>query len=81
MSIDHADVGDHSSVRVIDRVKDHRARGGVRDAGGRGNLRHDLVQQPLDALAGLARHPQAVIGIAPDQMRELFGVLVGLRGR
>ena len=39
---------------------------------------NDLVEQGLDALAGLSRHPQAVVGFAADEVRELGGVLVGL---
>ena len=81
LAVDDAHVGDDAAVGVVDRVEDHRARRGVGVAGRRRDLADDLVEQRLDALAGLARHPEAVVGLAADEVGELLGVLLGLGRR
>ena len=78
VAVDDPDVGDDAAVGVVDRVEDHRAGGRVGVAGRRGQLRDDLVEQRLDADAGLARDPQAVLGLAADQAGELLGELLRL---
>ena len=42
---------------------------------------HDLVEQLVDADAGLGADPQHVGGVAADDLGELRGVLLRLRGR
>ena len=81
VAVDDPDVGDHAAVGVVDGVEDHGARGGVGVAGGRREVSDDLVQERLHAEAGLARHPQAVLGLAADQLGQLLGELLGLGRR
>jgi hypothetical protein len=79
VSVDDPDVGDDTSVGVVDGVEDHRAgrRAGV--ALRWGELPDDLVQERLDPLPRLPRHPEAVLGLAADEPGELLGVLLRLR--
>ena len=79
--VDDADVGDDAPVGVVDRVEDQRPRRRVGGALGRRHLRHDDVEQLADPLAGLRADPQHVGGVAADEVGELGGVLVRLRGR
>src|SRR3954468_21961249 len=58
------DVGDHAAVLVELGVEDQRARLRVRVAVRRRDLRDELLEDVLDALAGLA-------GDAPDRLRRL----------
>ena len=80
-AVDDPDVRDDAAVGVVDRVEDHRPGRRVRIADRRGDLLDDHVEQLLDALAGLARGPQHVLGPAADQVRQLVGVLLRLGGR
>ncbi len=48
---------------------------------GAGICAHDLVEQLLDAHAGLAAHAQHVLGLAADEARELLRVLLGVGRR
>ena len=80
-AIDDADVGDHAAVGVVDRVEDHRAR---RRIGIALRRRHELahaVHQRLDALTRLARHPQHILRLAADDVRDLLRVLLRVGGR
>src|SRR5690606_25841411 len=79
--VDHADVGDHAAVGVVDGVEDHRAAGGVLAALGRGQGAHDVVEQLLDAHARLAGDAQHLGGLHAHQLADLRGVLLRLRGR
>ena len=81
VAVDDSDVRHHAAVGVIDRVEDHRPGGSARVSDGRRQRRDDLVEQGLDALAGLAGHAQALLRGAADEVRELGGVLVRLRRR
>ncbi len=81
LAVDHTDVRDDAAVRVVDRVEDHRAGGGVLDADRGRHGGDDLVQQCLDAETGLRRDAQHVLGLAADQVRELLGELLRLGGR
>ena len=81
LAVDHADVGDHAAVGVVDGVEDQRPRRGVRVTDRSRRLRDDLVEQRLNAGAGLRRDPQHVRRVAADDAGELRGVLLGLRGR
>ncbi len=81
LAVDDPDVGHHAPVDVVDRVEDHRPGRLVGAADRWLELPDDLVEQVRDALAGLAGDPQAVARVAADQVGELLGVLVGLRGR
>ena len=80
LAVDHPHVRDDAAVGVVDRVEDQRAGGrvGVADRGG--DLRDDLVEQLRHPDAGLAGDPQAVGGVAADEVGQLGGVLVGLGG-
>ena len=62
LAVDDPDVGDHAAVGVVDRVEDQRARRCVRVADGGRGLRDDLVEQALDAHAGLGGDPEHVGG-------------------
>ena len=44
LAVDHADVGDHAAIGVVDRVEDHGAGRGVRLAPGRRDLRNGRVR-------------------------------------
>ncbi len=81
VAVDDPDVGDDAPVGVVDRVEDHRAGGGVGVTGRGRQGAHDRVEQRLDAVAGLAGDPQAVLGLAADELGELLGVLLRLGGR
>ena len=74
-SVHDAHVGHDPAIRVINRVKNECAGRGVRLAGGRRDLGDDFVQQGLHAFPGLARNSQAVLGLAPDEVRQFFSVL------
>ncbi len=80
VAVHDAHVGHDTAVRVIHRVEDHRPRRGIGVAHGCRQVADDLVQQRLDAEAGLARHLQTVLGLAADQTRELLGILLRLGG-
>ena len=80
-AVDDADVGDDAAVGVVDRVEDHRPGRGVGVADGSRDAEHDLVEQLLDADAGLRADPQHVARVAADDVRDLRGVAVGVRGR
>jgi hypothetical protein len=79
LAVDHPDVGDHAAVGVVDGVEDQRAGRRVGVADRRRGLLDDLVQQSLDAEAGLGRGLQHVGRVAADQPGQLRGVLLGLR--
>ena len=79
LAVDDPDVGDDAAVGVVDRVEDQRPRRGVGVTDRRRGLRDDLVEQLCDALAGLGRDPQHVVGVAADDVGELGGVLLRLR--
>ncbi len=81
LAVDHPDVGDHAAVGVVDRVEDHRTRRRVGNTFRRRDLAHHLVEHRPDALTGLGRHPQHILRLAADDVRELGGVLVRLGGR
>ena len=78
VAVDDPDVGDDAAVGVVDRVEDHRAGRGVGVPDGRRELPDDLVEQRLDPFTGLARHPQAVLGLAADEAGQLLGELLRL---
>ena len=78
--VDDAHVRDDAAVGVVDGVEDHRAGRGVRVADRSRHLLDDPVEQLGDARAGLARGVQHLRGIAPDEVRQLVGVLLRLRG-
>ncbi len=80
-AIDDADVSDDSSVGVVDGVEDQCPRRRVRDSLRRRDRGHDLVEEYLHPLAGLGRHPEHVVGVAPDDVGELGCVPVGLSAR
>ena len=75
-AVDHANVGHHTAVDVVDRIEDHRARRAVGVADGCGNQTDDLIEQFGDTGAGLARHPQDIAGFAADDVGEFAGVSV-----
>ncbi len=79
LAVDDADIRHDAPVGVVDRVEDQGARRRVRVALGRRDLVDDQVEQLLDALAGLGRDPQDVIGVAADDAGDLLGVLLRLR--
>ncbi len=78
LAVDDADVGDHAAVGVVDRVEDQGPRRGVRVTDRRRRLLDDLVEQRLDPVPGLGRGEQHVGDVAPDDVRKLGGVLLGL---
>ena len=81
VSVDHAHVGDHAAVAVVDGVEDHGPRRGIRSADRRRDALDDAVEQLLDADARLARDPHHVVGRAADEVGELLRVLLGLGRR
>ncbi len=77
-AVDHANIGNHSSVGVVHRVKDHGA-GGCRGVTLRGGHQfHDPVEKFLNAGARLARHAQHIGGASANQRRQFLCVLVGV---
>ena len=80
-SVDHADVGDHASIGVVDGVEDHGAGRGIGIADGRRDLLDQAIEQFLDPHTGLARNPQHVLRLAADERCQLLGVLVGIGRR
>ena len=65
-TINHSHVGDHATVGVVNRVKDHGSgwRVWVSD-----RIRHggnDFVEQCIHADTGLTRHAQAVFWVTAD---------------
>jgi len=81
VAVDDADVGDHAAVGVVDRVEDHRAGRGARVAYRVRDPAYDLVEQLGHARAGLGADLEDRLGVAADDVRDLRGVLLGLRGR
>ena len=80
LAVDHADIGDHAAVDVVDRVEDHRAGRRFGVPLGRRHLLDHFVEQLRHALAGLAGHPQHVVGFAADDVRDLGGVALRVGG-
>ena len=76
LAVDHANVGDHTAVGVVDRVEDHRPRRGIRITRRCGHLTHHVVEQFRDAVASLPRYPQHVTRLAADDVSDLAGVAV-----
>jgi hypothetical protein len=81
VTVDDTDVGDDAAVGVVDGVEDHRAGGRVRAAHRCRYLAHDLLEQFVHTDACLGRDKQHVADVAPDDVRELRGVLLRLGGR
>ena len=81
LAVDDADVGDHAAVGVVDRVEDQGAGRRVGVADRRRGLLDDLVEERLDADAGLGAGEQHVLGLAADQAGELGGVLLDVGAR
>ena len=81
MSVDHAHVGHHAAVAVVDGVEDHGPRRGIRSADRGRDALDDAVEQLLDADARLARDLHHVVGRAADEVGELLRVLLGLGRR
>ncbi len=81
LPVDHTDVRDDATVRVVDGVEDHGAGRGVLDADRGRDRGDDLVEQRLDTETGLRRDAQHVLGLAADEVRELLGKLLRLGGR
>ncbi len=79
-AVDDADVGDDTPVGVVAGVEDERAGGLRRVAGGRGNAGHDGVEQLAHALPRLRADPQDVARLAADEVGELVGDGVRVRG-
>ncbi len=81
LAVHDTDVGDHAAVGVVHRVEDHRAGRGVLDADrGRDGV-DDVVQQVLDTETGLGADLEHVGRVAADDVGDLRGVLLRLRGR
>ena len=81
MAVHHADVSDHAAVGVVDRVEDHGPRRSIRISHRGRQVADNLVQQRLDAHAGLTGNQQHVLGLAADQAGQFRGVLLRLRRR
>ncbi len=79
-AVDHPHVGDDAAVGVVDRVENEPAGRGVRIARRGRDEPDDLVQQFLDALAGLGTDPEHLAGVAADDAGQFGGVTVGLGG-
>ncbi len=80
-AVHHPHIGDHPAVDVVDRVEDQRPGRRLWLALRRWDGLDHPVQQFRHPGAGLTRDPQAVGGVAADQMRQLLGVLVRLGRR
>ena len=80
LAVDDAHVGDNAAVDVVDRVEDHRPRGGVGIPDRGRDLPDHLVEQFAHADAGLAGNPQHVLGLTADDVRDLTGVPVRVGG-
>jgi hypothetical protein len=76
LAVDHAHIGDHAAVAVVDGVEDHRAGGGGRVADRGRDQPGGPVEQFGDADAGLAGDAEHVVGAAADQAGQLLRVLV-----
>src|SRR5256885_11118979 len=70
-----------AAVHVVDRVEDHGAGGRRLVADRVRDLPDDLVEQVPYPFPGLPGHPQAVLRGAADEVGQLLGVLLRLRGR
>ena len=79
-AVDDADVGDDAAVGVVDGVEDQGARRGVSVADRVRDLAYDPVEQLGDTDAGLGAHPEHVVGVAADDVRQLGRVLLRLGG-
>src|SRR5664280_562872 len=81
MSVDDTDVRHDAAVRVVHAVEDQRPQRSLGITHRGGNRVHDLVEQLPHALAGLGGDAQDVLGLAAQDVADLFGVLVRLRAR
>ena len=78
LTVDNAHIGDDTPIGVVDRVEDE---GAGRDVGltlRTGNHLDDPIEEFTDAVPGLGRDTQHVVGITPDDAGDLLGMLVGL---
>ena len=80
-AVDDADVGDHAAVLVVLGVEDQRARRRDRVARRRRHALDDLLQQLVDALAGLGRDPADRLRRLADQLGDLPRHALGLGAR
>ncbi|RPK76104.1 hypothetical protein EES45_23820 [Streptomyces sp. ADI97-07] len=80
LAVDDPDVGDDSAVGVVDRVEDHRAGRLVRPADGGGDVPDHTVEQGVHADTRLRGDLEHVLGLAADEVGQLLGELLGLRG-
>ena len=80
LAVDHPHVGHHTAVDVVDGVEDHRPGGRIGVTGGRRDSAHHLVEQGGHPCTGLAGHPQHVTGFAADDVGDLGGVALRIRG-
>jgi hypothetical protein len=80
-AVDHPDEGHHATVLVVRRVEDQGPRRRRAVAFGRRHPLDDRVEHRGDALAGLGRDPQNVVGLVAEQLGDVLGHLVGIGGR
>ena len=81
LAVDHSDIRDDATVRVVYRVEDQSSCRRLRIAFGSGNVHNDLVEQIGHALACFARYAKHIGWFAADKAGDLLGVFVGLGAR
>jgi hypothetical protein len=81
LAVHHPHRGDDAPVAVVVAVEDQRLQRCRDLADWRRDALDDGVEELVDALAGLGRHPQHGLGGDAEHLLDLSGVLVGLGGR
>ena len=79
LAVHHTDVRDDAAVGVVDGIEDECAGWRLGVAMWCGHVHDDGVEQIGDAFAGLAGHPEHILGLAPDEASDFLGVFVGFR--
>ena len=72
----HTDIDDDALVAVVDAVKDQRFQGGIRVAGGGGDVGDHPLQHLVDVQAGLGRDPGRIQAGQTDHIFDLLGDLL-----
>ena len=80
-AVDDSDVGDDASIRVVDRVEDHRARRPLGIARRRGDLTNNLVEEVGNTLTGLTGDAQNIIWFHANELSDFLCVFFGLCAR
>ena len=71
-AIDHAHVGEHAAIVVVDAVENQRARRCIRDSARRRKLIAELVDQFVDPLAGLGADEDGILGAEAEHLLDFL---------